>query len=291
MKYLLYLILFFAPIVLFAQDDLLNMLDSIAPAKGGNVAATFKTTRIVTGHSIEAMKEGQLEFRISHRFGMLNSGYNNFWGLDESRIFLSLEYGITDWLEVGVGRTAIEKIANSFVKVGLLSQSASDNSKPVSLSYVGSMGVKTGSWDLPELNNLFSSRLSYTHQFLIARKFTEDLSLQIMPTMLHVNLVPTPLDGNDNYAVGIGGRYKLSNRVSFNVEYYYCIQPKLNLETGYKNSLSFGFDIETGGHVFQLMLSNSQGMIDKHYIFENTGTWSNGDIHLGFNISRSFTIY
>jgi hypothetical protein len=291
MKYLLIITLFFAPFVLSAQDDLLNMLDSIAPATAGNVAATFKTTRIVTGHSIESMKEGQLEFRISHRFGRVNSGVDNFFGIDQSTIYLGLEYGVTDWLELGIGRTPNEKIVNSFVKVGLLSQSAGDYSKPVSISYLGAMGVKTGKWDYPTRTDFFSNRLTFAHQLLIAHKFNEELSLQLTPTMIHNNLVPTVLDDHDIYAMGIGGRYKISSRVSVNVEYFYCLRPTWNISNDFTNALSVGFDIETGGHVFQIMLSNSLGMIEKHYISENTGSWTKGDIHIGFNISRVFTMY
>jgi len=274
-----------------AEDDLLNELDSTSEPETNYVSSTFKTTRIVTGHSIESMREGELEFRISHRFGKVNTGVDGFWGLDQSTIFLSLEYGITDWLEAGIGRTTNEKTVNGFTKIGLLKQSSGAVNMPVSVSYLATVGVNTMSWDNPDRNNYFTSRLSFAHQLLIARKFNNDFSLQLTPTLIHRNLVPTALDDNDIFALGIGGRYKLTNRISLNFEYYYVLRPTWSIKSDYSEPLSIGVDIETGGHVFQIMLSNSLGMIEKHYIAENTGTWSNGDIHLGFNISRVFALY
>lgn len=291
MKITLILIMALFPIGLFAQDELLGMLDTIATPKTEYASATFKTTRVVTGHSIESMKAGQLEFRISHRFGKMNTGFDQLWGLDQSIIFLALEYGVTDWLELGYGRTPMEKIYNGFVKVGLLHQSSGQKTMPVSLSYVGSMGISSLPWSDQTRTNYFTSRMHYVNQLLIARKFSDAFSLQLTPVMLHRNLVATALDNNDSYALGIGGRYKFTNRISINAEYFYVFRPAVNVQPNYRNPISVGFDIETGGHVFQIMVSNSQGMIEKHYIFENDGDFSKGDIHLGFNISRVFTIF
>jgi hypothetical protein len=293
MKYTLIIITTFLLISIkgFADDDLLNELDSVSAPETNFTSSTFKTTRIVTGHSIESMREGELEFRISHRFGTVNTGAGGFWGLDQSTIFLSLEYGIFDWLEAGIGRTPNEKTVHGFAKIGLLKQSSGAVNMPVSISYFSSVGINTMSWENLDRNNYFTSRLSYTHQLLIARKFNDDFSLQLTPTLVHRNLVPTALDDNDIFALGIGGRYKITNRISVNMEYYYVLRPTWNIESEFTNPLSIGFDIETGGHVFQIMLSNSLGMIEKHYVAENTGTWGNGDIHLGFNISRVFTLY
>ena len=129
------------------------------------------------------------------------------------------------------------------------------------------------------------------HQLLLARKFTDEFSLQLSPTLIHKNLVRTIDDDNNVLALGIGGRYKLTNRISLNAEYFYTYGSAVNSPLEHKNPISIGLDIETGGHVFQIMISNSLGMIDTHYIVDNTGDWTKGDIHLGFNISRVFTIY
>lgn len=274
-----------------ADENLLDELDSISEPNIEYESSAFKTTRIVTGHSIQTMKEGELEFRISHRFGTLNSGVDGFWGLDQSSIFLSLEYGITDWFELGIGRTSNEKTVHGFAKIELLKQSKGQLNMPISLSYFASAGINTMNWDDTKRQNYFSSRMTFAHQLLIARKFNEDFSLQLTPTLIHYNLVPTALDDNDIFALGIGGRYKITNRVSLNLEYFYVLRPTWNIENNFVNPLSIGVDIETGGHVFQIMLSNSIGMIEKQYISDNTGSWSKGDIHLGFNISRVFTLY
>ncbi|MGE5479599.1 MAG: DUF5777 family beta-barrel protein [Chloroflexota bacterium] len=270
------------------DDDISSLLDSLSAPTDDYAYAFFKTTRIVTGHSIEQMKAGQLEFRISHRFGKLNSGAGQLWGLDQSTILFSLEYGITDWLETGIMRTPNEKILNGFAKVKLLRQVF--GGFPVSISYFGSAGVSTIDWANPDRENYFSSRLHFAHQILIAKKFSEDFSLQLTPTLVHRNLVPNALDENDLFAVGIGGRYKLTNRISVNAEYFHAFQPTYAGAPDLFDPMSIGFDIETGGHVFQIMLSNSVGMIEKHYIAENTGDASKGDMHLGFNISRTFTL-
>ncbi|NDP20159.1 MAG: hypothetical protein GZ091_03640 [Paludibacter sp.] len=285
------LILFSAvPIVHSQSDDLLNMLDSITPRETLYTYGTFKSTRIVNGHSIERMPQRQLDFRVSHRFGLINQGYYQFFGLDQGSTFLSLEYGINDWVMVGLNRASLEKTASCFAKFSILRQSNGAKFMPVSMSYFVSTSLNGMKWTDPTRTNYFSSRLNYTQQLLIGRKFNEQISLQIAPTWIHRNLVPTALDNNDLFAFGMGGRYKLSRRISFNVEYYPVIRPTWNYaDPQFKNCFSVGFDIETGGHVFQLLLSNSQGMIEKSFIGETTGNWFNGDMHLGFNISRVFS--
>lgn len=275
---------------LYGQTDLLSILDSVSPKETIYTYGTFKSTRVINGHSIERMPQGQLDFRVSHRFGRVNQGYYQFFGLDQGSTFLSLEYGITDWVMLGLNRASLEKTVSGFAKFSILRQSSGVRNMPVSFSYFVSTSVNGLKWSHPTRTNYFSSRLNYTHQLLIGRKFNEQISLQIAPTLIHRNLVPTALDNNDLFAFGMGGRYKLTRRVSFNIEYYPVIRPTWNYaDTQFKNCFSVGFDIETGGHVFQLLLSNSQGMIEKSFIGETTGDWFNGDMHLGFNISRVFS--
>lgn len=274
-------------------QDLDSLLNESTNAKPQTVSATFKSTRIINGHSIEQMKPRQLEFRISHRFGTLNEGAYGLFGLDQSVIHFSLEYGLKNWLMVGAGRGSVNKTYDAFGKVRLLRQSAGDNSMPIHLSYLASVELKTLKFpERPEgASNYFSSRLAYVQQLLIARKFNENLSLQLTPTYIHRNLVPTELDQNDIFALGAGGRYKLSKRLSVNAEYFYTYQPNAEfLEPQTYNVFSVGVDIETGGHVFQIMLTNTQGMREGTFIPATTGSWKNGDIHLGFNISRVFTL-
>ena len=278
------------PFRIFAQDDLMNLLNENNPAEINYTTATFKSTRIMNGHSIEKMASGQLDFRISHRFGTLNSGAYELWGLDQANIHFSLEYGILKWLMVGVGRGTYEKTFDGFAKFSILRQSTGAKEMPVSLSAFSSVAVNSLKWTDLERTNYFSSRLSYVTQVLVARKFTPSFSFQLTPSFVHRNMVPTELDLNDLFAIGAGGRMKLTKRVSLNVDYYYVINPKDYMSQQIYNPLSVGFDIETGGHVFQIILTNSVAMIEKGFIGETTGSWANGDIHLGFNISRVFIL-
>ena len=271
------------------SQDLDALLEKEATPGTTYATATFKSTRIVNGHSVQQMKKKQLEFRVSHRFGELNTGSYNFWGLDQGTIHLGLGYGITDWLEVGIGRSTYEKTADAFAKVSILRQSDGVKNMPIQLSYMASteiIGLNTNA----AMQQNFSSRMSFVNQILIARKFNESLSLQLTPTYIHRNLVPTELDRNDLFAMGIGGRYKITKRMSFNVEYFYVYRDNaITLPVTYYNPLSVGIDIETGGHVFQIMLTNSTAMREGGFIGKTTGGWSNAGIHLGFNISRVFS--
>lgn len=275
-----------------SDDDLMSMLEDGAPEKVRYVQATFKTTRVVTGHSIENTGKGVLDFRVNHRFGAVNNGVSTFFGLDDANTRIGFDYGITDWLMVGIGRNSFMKEFDGFLKVKLLKQ-AEEKGSPIALSYVGATSIQ--GMPAPQLppgqEYHFSNRMYYTNQLLVARKFNKWLSLQLTPTFIHYNLVPTTPEPNDLVAIGVGGRFKLSNRVTLNGEYYYRVPGTTQL--GYHNVLSVGVDIETGGHVFQLMLSNSRAMTERAYIGQTTGEWkfdNTGAIHIGFNISRVFTI-
>jgi len=274
----------------FAQEDLMDLLNNKTTDEINYATATFKSTRVMNGHSVERMPPGQLDFRISHRFGKLNSGLYEFFGLDQSSIHLSLEYGILKWLMIGIGRGTYEKTFDGFTKFTILRQSSGARNMPVSVSALSSVAVTSVKWPDPDRTNYFSSRLSYVQQLLVARKVNQSFSVQIAPTFVHRNLVSTELDPNDLYAIGAGGRMKLTSRISFNAEYYYTVNQRSYMSQTVYNPLSVGFDIETGGHVFQLIFTNSLALIEKGFIGETTGSWKKGDIHFGFNISRVFTL-
>jgi len=274
----------------FAQEDLMDMLDDKTTADTNYTTATFKSTRIMNGHSVEKMPPGQLDFRISHRFGALNTGPYEFFGLDQSSIHFGLEYGIFKWLMAGIGRGTYEKTFDGFAKFTILRQSEGARVMPVSVSALSSVAVTSSKWPNPGRTNYFSSRLSFVQQLLIARKLNQSFSVQISPTFVHRNLVSTELDHNDLYAIGAGGRMKLTKRISFNAEYYYMVNRTSYSSQSVYDPLSVGFDIETGGHVFQLIFTNSLAMIEKGFIGETSGSWAKGDIHFGFNISRVFTL-
>lgn len=286
---LVFLILI-VPAGIFAQNNLMDLLNENAPKEINFTTATFKSTRIMNGHSIEKMPPGQLDVRISHRFGRINSGAYEFFGLDQANIHFSLEYGILKWLMIGVGRGSYEKTFDGFAKFTVLKQSSGTKIMPVSVSVLSSAALKSLKWQDQTVPNYFSSRLSYVGQILIARKINQEFSVQLMPSYVHRNLVATELDPNDLYAIGAGGRMKLSKRISLNAEYYYLANPTAYMSQAVYNPLTLGIDIETGGHVFQLLFTNSLAMIEKGFIGETTGRWSKGDIHFGFNISRVFTL-
>jgi hypothetical protein len=270
------------------SDDLMKMLDDGTEKKKEYVTATFKATRIINGHSIESMGKGVLDFRILHRFGALNQGLNNFFGLDNAVTKLSFDYGITDWLMIGLGRGTHEKEYDGFLKTKIFRQGMGKG-MPFSLSYMGAMSIQSLKMSVPPgTEYYFSNRCYYVNQLLIARKFSNWLSLQLTPTHIHYNLVPTSGEPNDLIAIGLGGRIKLNNRLALTGEYFYRVPG--TMLNGYKNCLSVGLDIETGGHVFQLMFSNSTTLTERSFIGQTPGDWGKGDIHFGFNISRVFTI-
>jgi len=276
----------------FSQSFLLFSQDSLTPEKQNTnkivyTEETFKASRIILGQSIENPPNGALTLVISHHFGALNSGFYNFFGLDQSSTRLGLEYGINNWLAVGLGRSTYEKTWDGYLKFRILRQSKGSRTMPLSFGIFTNIAVNTLklTTDRPDY---FDARLSYCTQALIARKFGERFSFQLTPTWIHMNLVPAPDDHNDIFSLGAGASIKVSEVISLNVEYFYLF-PGQHLDD-YTNSFSIGCDIKAGAHVFQLFLTNSQGNFEEAFITETNGKWFNGDIYLGFNILRLFTI-
>lgn len=288
MKRLILLAFFGFNLLDASGQDLLDMLNDEVKkeAKPEFTTATFKSTRVINGHSVENVAGGVLDFRISHRFGYLNSGVGEFFGLDQATIRLGLEYGVSNRWMVGIGRSSYQKQLDGFTKFKLIRQAS--GGWPFTVTEVSSVMYKTVPFaDLNRIN-YYSSRLFFSHQLIIGRKFSERISFQLAPTLIHYNLAEVPNKINDVIAIGAGGRFKLSKRVSLNAEYYYQL-PTYQL-TGTYNSVAIGFGIETGGHVFQLQFTNSTGMTERTFISETTGNFFKGDVHFGFNISRVFTI-
>lgn len=270
----------------FGQDDLLADLMSEQEPTENLTTATFKGTRIINGHSVEIRKKGTLEFIISHRFGTLNSGGYNLWGLDQSNIRLALEYAPSDRFMFGAGRSSFEKTYDGFIKYKFMRQQTGAKTVPFSMVYFGSATIKTlKRFDDYEVN--LSDKMAVTHQILIARKVTPALSLQLTPSYSFYELIEANETGSEVIALGMGGRLKVTNRVTINMEYWPQFKDKGDQ---YYNAFAVGVDIETGGHVFQIQLTNATAMLEKGFIGESTNDFFNGDIHLGFNISRAFQI-
>jgi hypothetical protein len=274
----------FLPHSVYSQD----LLENLEEEPIDYTTATFKTTRVINGHSVENVAGGVLDFRISHRFGAIDQGLYDLFGLDAATMRLGFEYGLTDRLMVGVGRSTYEKSYDGFLKYKILRQSKGKVNMPVTMSYFASTSINTLKWADPNRKNYFTSRLSYVHQLIVGRKLNGTTSVQITPSFVHRNLIKNNTVKNDVFAIGFGGRQKLNSRISLNAEYFYVLPNQISPE--FKNSLSVGFDIETGGHVFQLQFTNSTPQIEKGFIAETTGDWLKKGIHFGFNLSRVFTV-
>lgn len=269
--------------------DTSSMLDDLLIEEGPDFEQnTFKGTRVINSNSTEMIGKKNLDFRISHRFGTLNSGAYNLYGLDVANQRMSFTYGITDLLNVEIGRSSVNKMYDASVKYKFMRQAKGDKNRPLSIVYYANMAVQSEKPTDQFKPYYFTHRLFYTHQLLIARKFSKNFSLQIMPTLVHRNLIDSMKYKNDVFSIGIGGRNKITRKTAITYEYFYVFPNQI--KDAYHNSLSIGFDIETGGHVFQLHLTNSRGMNEKGFITETPGDWLKGDIHFGFNISRVFYI-
>ena len=268
-------------ISLTAQDDMLELIDdgTINPVP---VQATFKATRIVNSQSIELTRPKTLEFMILHRFGSMNNGFYDLFGMDEAAIRFDLKYGINDRISLGAGRSSLNKTYDIFTKLKLLKQTSGGSSFPFSLALFSKMEISTIDQDLS-----MSDQLTFDIQVLAARKFNPSISVQVMPTFIHRNLVQTANESHDLLSFGIGGRVKVTRRVSINTDTFFPLGER---NESFKQSWGLGCDIETGGHVFQLMITNVQGSFESNYIENATGTFDELNLFLGFNITRVFSL-
>ena len=271
-------------------DDLLNMVAE--KPKKEYVTATFKTTRLVNFHTVEVLSRRSLDFRISHRFGDFNTGAYNAWGVDGgANIRLSLENCHGSRLMFGIGRTSGKKIADAFLKYRLLKQTTKGGGMPVSVTLFTSVYHTFMQNVLIDGENKYQSipdRLSFCHQIMIGRKFNSRFSFQLTGAMVHVNLVDKIADKNDCYIIGAVTRFKFAKRQAITLEYGHRLN-KYSRDK-YYDSFGVGYDLETGGHVFQLHLTNSFGLTEDQYFMYTNTSWNNWGIRLGFNISRVFSL-
>ena len=286
------LILLLSGLITNAQEDLFDLLDD-GPQPTQFTYATFKGTKLLNGQTNETPGKGVLQYIISHRFGSFTDEYlYNFFGLDNAHIRMQLDYGISDRLNVGIGRSSVLKTSDAFLKYRALRQRTGGNAFPVSLTLYSSMNYR-GARFTDGLDHYTSDRVSYHHQAIFARKMTEGISLVVAPSIVHWNLVPGPEDPNDTYHLMLGGRYKLTKRIALTGEYAFSSNRRYGsgaTEEQFHNPLSIGVDIETGGHVFQFHLSNTRALSDPLWMARNPYSAANGSLFLGFNISRVFTV-
>ena len=271
-----------------AQDDLLDMLGTEKTTDYATNA--FKGTRVVNAHSMEMLYPGTMDFRILHRFGKINLGAYQMFGLDQASMRMSFDFGLTKNLMAGFGRSTVRKEVDGFVKYRLLRQSTGARTMPIALIAVAGMtinGLKDAVGN-PEVATTFPRRLGYYYSLIVGRKFSNRLSLQLTPTVVHRNIVDSQVIPNDLYALGLGGRFKITKRVALIWDYSYVFnQFPAKLEY---NPLSLGIDIETGGHVFQLHFSNAVGMNERAFISDANSNWLKGEVQFGFNLSRVFQL-
>jgi hypothetical protein len=285
---LLFLLLLVYTIPVVAQEeDLMKELEQNQPEPDGYAIQTFKGTRVINGHSVETKAQGDFEFIFAHRFGPVNTGIHDLFGMDEAYVRLGLDYGITDNLSASIGRNSVDKTLDGYVKHKIWRQQKGERNFPLTVTVLGGIAYKAS----PRKNEVPAGftrvdRLAYVAQVLLARKFYSRLSLQVMPTFVHKNAVDQMREDNDQFALGFGGRFKITRSVAFTSEYYYRLDVKeLNL---FYNTMGFGVDIETGGHVFQIVFTNTRGLTERAFITETEGDFSDGDIHFGFNVTRTF---
>jgi len=267
-------------VLVYSQEDLLKDIDTVSTANASSPPA-FKALEIVTGQSTKLTAKNEWYVVIAHRFGDVSAGFKNFFGLDDASTKLGVIYGVTDAISLSLSRETNMKTFEFGAKYRLLKQ---NDDVPVDLIGYNVMALNTDldTENYPHLK--FGDRLSYLTQALISRRFNENFSLQLTPSYVHKNLYEPTIENNNQFLTGLGGRYKISKRISINAEYFV----NFDNHSFYKNPLSLGMDIETGGHVFQLLFSNSQLNSDIGYLTNATGKWEKGQIFFGFNLYRVF---
>lgn len=277
-------LLIFSTVV--AQDDLLDELDSEISVENTKENAIFKGVKIINLESTKLVGKNQLDFVISHRFGTLADGVDNFLGLDQASVRIQFIYGVTDWLNVSTSRSGFNKTYDLAVKYRLVGQEK--NGFPLTIVGYNIANVNTDldSDLLPQLE--FADRFGYANQVLVSRKFNSWLSLEVAPTFLFDNTVVEDDQDNAQFALGLGARFKLNKRFAIIADYGVHLNRVSNSQ--FQNPLAVGVEIETGGHVFQLHLSNSQAIFENGFFNQSRGDFSSGDIFFGFNLARSFQL-
>lgn len=295
-----------------AQEDLLSLVDDKKDEGPKKVYATFKTYKLGNAQTIETVKKNNLDFRISHRFGnvynsdnganALNEAAHSYFGFDNaSDIRWSFDYGITDNLTIGIGRSRFRETYDGSIKWKLLSQK--EHFKiPVSVTLFADMGYTSVKPDqlyagaVKDFPTNDLHRFNYFTQLIIASKLTDWLSLEVLPSYMHRNFIVQRVndkgkeDVNAFFSLGVGGRIKITKRMCLIGDYFYNFAPFYQNNTSVFNPLALGFEIETGGHVFSLFFTNASALIENNFIPYTTDTWSKSQVKFGFCISRTFAL-
>jgi len=255
------------------------------------VEETFRTFRVVHGHSVETLWKNNLMFVISHRFGgTISEGIHELFGLDgTANVRLGLGYGITDNLTVGFGRSRTHKVYDGYLKYRLLRQKP--GGMPITLTLMGSAAVRTLDYSSQIEESLeFRHKLSYLTQILIASKILPWWSVQLAPALVHRNFTEEQGEPNTTFALSAGTRVRFTDLFSLLVEYTHPFIEDFKTDNPRQDIFSLGFDLTTPRHTFQLQLSNTTGLIGQEYMTNTLGNFFDGDIHIGFNITYKFPL-
>jgi len=289
MKKIVTLFLTIISLAATAQDDLMKELEQSQKKETELVKQTFKGSRLVNGQTIETRGKGELEFIFAHRFGDVSTGAYNLYGLDQAYVRIGLEYGIANRFNIGIGRNSVDKTVDSYLRYKLLAQSTGVKNIPVTITAYVNAGIRLSPRQQDVTYNITTQdRMSYIYQLLIARKFSPAFSLQLMPTFVHKNMADARIENNDTFVLGAGGRMKITKSAAIIGEYYQRFNVHVN--NPYHNVIGIGLEIETGGHVFQIVLTNTNGLTERAVLTETTGKFFNGNINLGFNVTRNFQL-
>jgi len=273
-----------------------SLLMKLAPADSIETPVTaFKSTRVVLSHSSETQKKHDLDLRIRHHFGDIGGrfgGSHTLFGLDAaSDLFIGLDYGISDRFTAGIGRSRQNELYDVYLKYKLIQQL--EKRSPIALTVLVQPGLMAREPFTDTEFSEYSNRLSYLFQAVLSRKFSNALSMEILPSYLVRSQAADPMDNNNLFSLGFAGRLKLSKRFSFVADYQLVNafgRPDDLAETHY-NPLGVGLEIETGGHIFSLNFMNSEYILENNFLPDTKKSWNHGGVRFGFTISRNFTLF
>jgi hypothetical protein len=285
MKKIITLLLLLSTLAIVAQNDLLNEID-IETENETYEPPAFKAMKIGNLQSTKIANKGDFYMTVSHRFGTLKNGLTTFFGFDDANTKIQLLYSFIDGIQLSISRESLNRTYASALKVRLLKQSTTF---PVNIVAYGTVNINTLIDTKQHPNLKFGDKMSYASQLLISRRISKNLSLLVAPSFVRQNLQDLRITkelNHNQFVLGFGGRMKVSKRMSINADYAFNFNRSKN--SLYNNPLTFGLDIETGGHVFQLLFSNAQSTNEPGFLSNAEGDWANGNVFFGFNIVRVF---
>lgn len=257
------------------------------------VRSPWESGYLIDQQTIQIPYQGTLEFVIHHRFGTVNNGISDFWGIwGTSNIRLGFNYSIKNNLQVGIGTTRFKRFQDVQVKYNILNQTRSGRI-PVALTFYGNIGIDGQNEKFYGAEYKFTNRFTYFGQFIVARKFTEALSVQVSPSFLHYNMVDSLID-HDQFGVSAAARYKLTPTMSIIANYDQPLHLKgiseyREFTNKSKPNFGMGIEISTSTHAFQIFVGSSERLLPQDIIHYNQNNFWDGQFLIGFNITRLWT--